>query len=119
MRGVRFDRGHRRWRVGHTAVFCSFTRLTVFSLIAIMLGQLQMDVDDSITMYNKLWHAAHHPEPHQLQEEARYNSARLQVAIRKVMEAHGRSDTEAFAVAADHGCRVFVYSLPRNHNVDG
>jgi hypothetical protein len=29
------------------------------------------------------------------------------------MEAHGRSDTEAFTVAADHGCRVFVWS-PRH-----
>jgi hypothetical protein len=39
------------------AVFCASAQLTVFSLIAIMLGQLQMDVNNSIAMYSKLWDA--------------------------------------------------------------
>jgi hypothetical protein len=75
-----------------------------------MLGQLQMDVDDSLTMYGSLWNAVHQ-QPSQPQGEAACDSARLEHAIRAVLSAHGKSGEDAFAVAADHGCRVFVISV--------
>ncbi len=73
-----------------------------------MLGQLQMDVDDSITMYGWLWDSIHHPNQHQTQGEPTGVSAKLLRAVIWAIEAQGGSGAEAFAVDADSGCRVFV-----------
>ncbi len=76
-----------------------------------MLGQLHMDIDDCITMYSRLWGAMHHPERQETQVVAERDSAKLRLAVRSVIEEHGRSGTEAFTAAADHGCRVLVLVL--------
>ncbi len=77
-----------------------------------MLGQLQLDIDDSIAMYTKLWDAMQHQEPCEVRDDVRARSAKLEVALKEAFKAHGRSTTDAFTVTADnHGCRVYVFLL--------
>ncbi len=77
-----------------------------------------MDVDESITMYDRLLRAVRSPEPHQPQNDAPGASASLTAAIMKALEAHGKSGTDPFTAAADQGCKVFVLSLPPSCNGD-
>ncbi len=90
------------------AVCCASARLTVVSFVAILLGQLQMDVADSIATYSKLMDAVNQQDIHQHHGEARSSSTKLEVAISEIIEAGGKPATHAFTVATDHGCRVLV-----------
>lgn len=57
-------------------------------LIAIMLGRLEMDVDE----FGKT--------------ESRFDSKKLESAIQEVITSHGASPTDLFNDQVDRGCRV-------------
>lgn len=81
------------------------------SLIAIMLGRLEMDVDECITAYSKLAEAVFEEKlssfPISLKGKvkARFDSARLEKAIGKVMQK-GASETDLFNDRTECGCRT-------------
>lgn len=77
-----------------------------------MLGRLQMDVDDGISAYCRLLRAIHGPARSQLPPAADGCAAKLHASVAKEIAPYVGSEAEAFDVATDHGCRVFVRSLP-------
>ncbi len=79
-----------------------------------MLGQLQLDIDDSIAMYTRLWDAMQHQQQCELRDDVRADSANLEDALTEAVKALGKLATDAFTVTADdHGCRVYVCRLWR------
>ncbi len=80
-----------------------FNAVDVFpSFIAIMLGRLQMEVDDCIAMYSKLLRA--YSDKPGTKDDG--NPPRLQIVMSEALEAYGRSGSEALCVATGHCCRV-------------
>lgn len=85
------------------------------SLIAIMLGRLEMDVDQCIAAYSELaaavfgdkasWSPAL-PVNLRGRVNARFDSAKLKSAILKVLEDNGASETDLLNDEAKRGCRT-------------
>ncbi|KAI7762647.1 hypothetical protein LZL87_008993 [Fusarium oxysporum] len=85
-------------------------------LIAIMLGRLQMDVDECISAYNDLIKVVFSKEArvHQSkfnllgQTQARFDSGGLKDAIEKTLRDRGLSPTDDMVDSHESGCKVFV-----------
>ncbi|KAJ4128640.1 hypothetical protein NW765_013030 [Fusarium oxysporum] len=85
-------------------------------LIAIMLGRLQMDVDECISAYNDLIKVVFSKEArvHQSkfnllgQTQARFDSGGLKDAIEKTLRDRGLSPTDDMVDSREPGCKVFV-----------
>ncbi|EGU85090.1 hypothetical protein FOXB_04404 [Fusarium oxysporum f. sp. conglutinans Fo5176] len=85
-------------------------------LIAIMLGRLQMDVDECISAYNNLIKVVFSKEArvHQSkfnllgQTQARFDSGGLKDAIEKTLRDRGLSPTDDMVDSLEPGCKVFV-----------
>ncbi|EXA34070.1 hypothetical protein FOVG_14927 [Fusarium oxysporum f. sp. pisi HDV247] len=85
-------------------------------LIAIMLGRLQMDVDECISAYNDLIKVVFSKEArvHQSkfnllgQTQARFDSGGLKDAIEKTLRDKGLSPTDGMVDSRETGCKVFV-----------
>ncbi|GFG21196.1 putative Podospora anserina S mat genomic DNA chromosome 6, supercontig 2, partial [Aspergillus udagawae] len=87
-------------------------------LIAIMLGRLEMDVDDCIRAYVKLmkkifeksskWNL---PASLFSKIEPRFDASKIEGAINDVVRGCGASPTDLFNDQAERGCRVFVCSI--------
>ena len=81
-------------------------------LIAIMLGRLEMDVDQCITAYSELAEAvfgeklSRFPVAINGNVKARFDSAKLESAIRKVVMQSGASEADLFNDEAERGCRT-------------
>ncbi|OQV11228.1 hypothetical protein CLAIMM_15091, partial [Cladophialophora immunda] len=107
-------------------------------LIAIMLGRLEMDVDECITAYNRLIKAVFEEKAHWTpfswsgQVQSRFDSNKLKAVIDDVITRQGYSPTEPFNDGTPRGCKVFVctaakdlygitclrsYDLPQKPNV--
>ncbi|KAK5219249.1 hypothetical protein LTR72_008431 [Exophiala xenobiotica] len=107
-------------------------------LIAIMLGRLEMDVDECITVYNDLIKDVFKEQLHQKafnlsgDIRSRFDSGKLKKAIEEVIIRRGYSLAEPFAGGKARGCKVFVctatkdlygitrlrsYDLPRKSSV--
>ncbi|KAF1948916.1 hypothetical protein CC80DRAFT_497906 [Byssothecium circinans] len=84
------------------------------SLIAIMLGRLEMDVDGCITAYSKLMKTVFGEESSWLpisrtgKVKARFDSGKLKGAVEDVISGRKVSPTDAFNDGKDRGCRTFV-----------
>jgi hypothetical protein len=77
-----------------------------------MLGRLEIDVDDCISAYSDLATAVFGeklssiPVNFKGDVKARFDSAKLESAIRKVVEDSGTSNEDLFNDSTEHGCRT-------------
>ncbi|KAF2183896.1 FabD/lysophospholipase-like protein [Zopfia rhizophila CBS 207.26] len=89
-------------------------------LIAIMLGRLEMDVDACITAYSDLAAKVFGEKltriPFNIKGDVkpRFDSERLESAIKKVIVQSGASETDLLNDGTEHGCRTFVCSIDRD-----
>jgi hypothetical protein len=88
----------------------SFTN--VYRLIAIMLGRLEMDVDECVSAYSKLMESVFEDKSSWLpiswtgRTKAQFDSTRLKNAIEEVITRQGASKTDLFNDGSPRGCRV-------------
>ena len=81
-------------------------------MIAIMLGRLEMDVDECIAAYVKLMAAVFEKQSHTLKAnyrgvlQARFDSKRLKVAVEEVVTSCGLSPDDLFNDGTERGCKV-------------
>ena len=81
-------------------------------LVAIMLGRLEMDVDECISAYNKLMQNVFDGKSSWLpvgwtgKTKALFDSKRLKAAIEEVISLHGASNTDLLNNGSPRGCRV-------------
>lgn len=81
-------------------------------LIAIMLGRLEMDVDECISEYNKLMKAVFEEKSSRFpvgwtgRVKAQFDSKRLSSAIEEVIQSKGTSTVDAFSDGKLRGCRT-------------
>lgn len=84
----------------------------MFSLIAIMLGRLEMDVDECILAYTKLMKAVFVEKSSRLpislrgKVKARFDSKKLKGAVEEVISSTGASPSDYFNDGKDRGCRT-------------
>lgn len=77
-----------------------------------MLGRLEMSVEECIDAYSKLaadvfGERLHHlPATFRGGVQSRFDSARLESAVRKVVVQGGASETALFNDGAERGCRT-------------
>ncbi|KAE8411715.1 hypothetical protein BDV36DRAFT_77864 [Aspergillus pseudocaelatus] len=106
-------------------------------LIAIMLGRLEMSVDECIDTYVKLIRTVFEKKsrwPVNLSGSvrSRFDSTKLESAVKDVVASHGAKETDLFNDGCERGCRVFVcttshetkdivrlrdYSVPSKDNI--
>lgn len=90
----------------------SCVNVVVRSLIAIMLGRLEMDVDECINAYNRLIKTVFEERAHRTpmswtgRVQARFDSAKLKTAIDEVITRQGYSPTDLFNDGKPRGCKV-------------
>ena len=84
-------------------------------LIAIMLGRLEMDVDECIEAYNEL-SAGVFAKPQRsfpvdfgFGVAPRFDSTKLRDAILTIIASRGLPPDAPFDDGENHGCRVYVY----------
>ncbi|KAK2014984.1 phospholipase, patatin family protein [Colletotrichum eremochloae] len=83
-------------------------------LIAIMLGLLEMDVDECIAAYTKLIREVFNTKLHRSpvgitgKVQARFDSKKLQAAVEAVLVNKGVSVTRRLKDGLERGCKVFV-----------
>ncbi|KAF2223866.1 phospholipase, patatin family protein [Elsinoe ampelina] len=88
-------------------------------LIAIMLGRLQMDVDECIGAYTKLAASVFAKPLHKSRIgffggiKPMFDSATLDRAIQEVMTSQGVSDDALLEDGEERGCRTFVCTIDR------
>ena len=81
-------------------------------LIAIMLGRLEMDVDECIAAYSELAAAVFGQKSSRIpfnikgKIQERFDSAKLESAIREVIGQSGVSETDLLNDGIERGCRT-------------
>jgi hypothetical protein len=81
-------------------------------LIAIMLGRLEMDVDECITAYTKLIKSVFEtkirwsPAGWTGKINARFDATKLETAIKEVINRQGMKEADLFNDGVERGCRV-------------
>jgi hypothetical protein len=81
-------------------------------LIAIMLGRLEMDVDECIAAYTGLMKTVFETKSGWLPAgwtgkiKSRFDAAKLESAIEEVITSHGAKETDLFNDGVERGCRV-------------
>ncbi|KLJ13097.1 hypothetical protein EMPG_11945 [Blastomyces silverae] len=88
-------------------------------LIALMLGRLEMTVDECIAAYSDLAEAVFSekrilPFTFKGQVKSRFNSARLESAIKQAVAESGASETDLLNDGTERGCQTFVCSIDRD-----
>ncbi|KAF4215069.1 hypothetical protein CNMCM8980_008758 [Aspergillus fumigatiaffinis] len=89
-------------------------------LIAIMLGRLEMDVDECIAAYTDLAadvfgdKLSRFPVNIKGGVKPRFDSDKLESAIKKVITQKGVSDTDLLNDGTERGCRTFVCTIDRD-----
>lgn len=90
-----------------------YEKLTQDRIIAIMLGQLEMDVDECISAYTELMRTVFSNKVHSTRfglsrnVRAQFDSEKLRAAIATVLESKARSPEDPFTKAGASGCRVY------------
>ncbi|RJE23415.1 hypothetical protein PHISCL_04223, partial [Aspergillus sclerotialis] len=85
-----------------------------------MLGRLEMDVDECIAAYSDLAAAVFGERLRSIPVNfkgnitARFDSAKLESAIQKVVEYSGASNQDLFNDGTERGCRTFVCTADRH-----
>ncbi|OTB15364.1 hypothetical protein K445DRAFT_61039 [Daldinia sp. EC12] len=86
-------------------------------LIAIMLGRLEMDVDECISVYSELmksvfkYKARRFPISLTGKTKSRFKSTKLEAAIKKAIIRHGSNETDLFNNGVARRCKVFVCTI--------
>lgn len=81
-----------------------------------MLGRLEMDVDHCITAYRELTEQVFAKKPRKPgldwrgKLKARFDSQKLEGAIRDVVMKGGNSETARLNDEKERGCRVYVFT---------
>ena len=81
-------------------------------LIAIMLGRLEMNVDECITAYTELMKtvfekkSSRFPTSWTGKIKSRFDAAKLKTAIGKVVASRGAKETDLFDDRVERGCRT-------------
>jgi hypothetical protein len=81
-------------------------------LIAIMLGRLEMDVDECISAYRELMKSIFEKKSSRLpmnwkgQTKSQFNSAKLERAIKNVIVSHKSMETDLFDDGIKRRCKV-------------
>lgn len=81
-------------------------------LIAIMIGRLEMDVDECISAYTKLMKTVFEQKLHRVPSslsgkiQSQFDSTKLRDAINKVITGKGFSPADLFDDGQPRGCRV-------------
>jgi hypothetical protein len=81
-------------------------------LIAIMLGRLEMDVDECIAAYTGLLKTVFEtksswfPAGWTGKTKARFDSTKLETAIKEVITSQGAKESDLFNDGVERGCRV-------------
>ncbi|RFU27453.1 hypothetical protein B7463_g8883, partial [Scytalidium lignicola] len=89
-------------------------------LIAIMLGRLEMSVDECIAAYSELAGAVFGKRQSSISfnlagnVKSRFDSAKLESAIRKVVVDRGVPETDLLNDGTERGCRTFVCTVDRD-----
>lgn len=103
--------------------YCTVRLLTRNSLIAIMLGRLEMSVEDCISAYNKMMACVFEEgfirnAPFTLSGKLkpRFDSEKLKDAIERVIREAGMDPNERFRDGKKDGCKVYVLRKP-NHSI--
>jgi hypothetical protein len=84
----------------------------VSRLIAIMLGRLEMSVDDCIAAYSELAAAVFGEKLRRIPDnikgrvESRFDSKKLASAVRKAIVQSGASEADLFNDGVERGCRT-------------
>ncbi|RMJ20845.1 Patatin-like phospholipase [Aspergillus sp. HF37] len=107
-------------RVKPCEVFDLIGGTSTGGLIAIMLGRLEMGVDECIGAYSDLAAAvfgkkrSSTPFTFRGGIKAQFDSAKLESAIQKVVEHSGASQLDLFNDDTERGCRTFVCTADRH-----
>ncbi|SPO02516.1 uncharacterized protein DNG_05189 [Cephalotrichum gorgonifer] len=89
-------------------------------LIAIMLGRLEMDVDECIAVYNELSSGVFAKPQRRYRVDLRasiapkFDSAKLRDAILKIITSQGLSPEAPFDDGQDRGCKTFVCAASKD-----
>jgi hypothetical protein len=81
-------------------------------LIAIMLGRLEMDVDECIAAYTSLMRTVFETKSSWFPAgwtgniKARFDGTKLETAVIEVITSQGAKDTDLFNDGVERGCRV-------------
>jgi hypothetical protein len=81
-------------------------------LIAIMLGRLEMDVDECIIAYSDLAAAVFSEKSSRMpitingKIKPRFDSAKLEIAIQTVLKNNGAAETDLMNDGNERGCRT-------------
>lgn len=84
----------------------------VSRLIAIMLGRLEMDVDECLSAYRQLMATIFEKRSSWLQFnwkggiKARFDSVKLESAFKEVVASRRMSESDLFNDGVERGCRV-------------
>jgi hypothetical protein len=87
-------------------------QLTRGRLIAIMLGRLEMDVDECIIAYNKLIQDIFQDQLHRAplswsgRVQSQFDAAKLKAAVEEVVNKQGLLPTDPFNDGKPRGCKV-------------
>lgn len=119
MRIIRSNRGNKYGRVSakRCPVDHYYRANTCKRLIAIMLGRLEMDVDECISAYNRLIKTVFEEKAHKTpfswlgRVQSRFDSGKLKTAIEEVIKGRGHSLTEQFNDGKPRGCKVYARAL--------
>ncbi|PVH75932.1 FabD/lysophospholipase-like protein, partial [Cadophora sp. DSE1049] len=109
-------------RVKPCEVFDLIGGTSTGGLIAIMLGRLEMDVDECIIAYTKLAEAVFSQKKSGLpfglnrKTKAQFDSSRLENAVRETIKGSGISETDLFNDGNERWCRTFVCTVDQNTN---
>jgi hypothetical protein len=81
-------------------------------LIAIMLGRLEMDVDECIIAYTELMRTIFEKKSSRFPAgwtgniKSRFDTTKLEAAIREVVTSRGAKETDLFDDGVERGCRT-------------
>ncbi|RMZ90279.1 hypothetical protein DV736_g2495, partial [Chaetothyriales sp. CBS 134916] len=125
LKSLMLQLNHERQKMGTSAlkpceVFDLIGGTSTGGLITIMLGRLEMDVDECITAYTQLIKNVFEEKAHRTpfswsgRVQARFDNGKLKAAIEEVITRQGYSPTELFNDGKPRGCRVFVCTAAKD-----
>jgi hypothetical protein len=90
--------------------------LTFYRIIAVMLGRLEMDVDECIDAYTSMFGTVFGKKSLPVDMfgriKGRFDSVILEDCVKKILKKRGLKEDEPFLNAKEKACRVYVYPDP-------
>ena len=99
--------------------YADFQRCVVVSLIAVILGRLQMSVKDCKEVYKSMFERIFEKKRHRfnarLEIQGRFDSIELEKSIKQVLRDHGLAPDALLRDPDVDGCKVLVFRLHLLH----